>query len=79
MAHTTTQMGGTRMSFIAFCRKYAAADVCLKHIDRVRWADGACCPACGGAEASITTRTDRTDQAVPEPLLHFTIHPPLNA
>ena len=62
MAHTTTQMDGTRMSFIAFCLKYATADVCLKHIDRVRWADGAYYPACGGAER-IYHYSDGSDES----------------
>ncbi len=33
-----------------FAQRHATVEACLKHLEQVRWADGAYCPHCGGAD-----------------------------
>ena len=37
-------------SLIQFSQQYATPEACLKYLEKVRWADGAFCPHCGGDE-----------------------------
>lgn len=33
-----------------FTQRFATVETCLRHLEAVRWADGAYCPHCGGSE-----------------------------
>lgn len=35
---------------LRFRKKFATVEDCLKHLEAVRWADGAFCPHCGGSD-----------------------------
>ena len=37
-------------SLIQFTQQFATVDACLLHLEKVRWADGAYCPHCGGSD-----------------------------
>lgn len=37
-------------SLLQFTQKFATVEACLKHLEAVRWTDGAYCPHCGGSE-----------------------------
>ena len=37
-------------SLIQFTQRYATVEACLEHLAKLRWADGAYCPHCGGID-----------------------------
>lgn len=38
------------MTLLEFTRKFATPEACIKHLEKVRWAEGAYCPHCGGSD-----------------------------
>ncbi len=38
------------MNLIQFTKEFATVEACIKHLEKVRWTDGAYCPHCGGCE-----------------------------